>query len=106
MREPVIGIDLGTTYSAVAVMEEGRPRIIPKRAGLRLTPSMLADGIRFWNGVIWETVAGTEALPLAGCPDEDTPNRNGVLDPGEDLNTNGRIEAGNIARRNEHLHVR
>jgi len=42
MREPVIGIDLGTTYSAVAVMEEGRPRIIPNRAGLRLTPSMIA----------------------------------------------------------------
>src|SRR5262245_58465103 len=42
MREPVIGIDLGTTYSAVATMEEGRPRIIPNRAGLRLTPSMIA----------------------------------------------------------------
>src|SRR5437868_1726844 len=42
MREPVIGIDLGTTYSAVAIMEEGRPRIIPNRSGLRLTPSMIA----------------------------------------------------------------
>src|SRR5438552_863146 len=42
MREPVIGIDLGTTYSAVATMEEGKPRIIPNRAGLRLTPSMIA----------------------------------------------------------------
>jgi len=42
MREPVIGIDLGTTYSAVATMEDGRPRIIPNRAGLRLTPSMIA----------------------------------------------------------------
>src|SRR5262245_13147282 len=42
MHEPVIGIDLGTTYSAVATMEEGRPRIIPNRAGLRLTPSMIA----------------------------------------------------------------
>src|SRR4051812_23681217 len=42
MREPGIGIDLGTTYSAVAVTEEGRPRIIPNRAGLRLTPSMIA----------------------------------------------------------------
>jgi molecular chaperone DnaK len=42
MREPVIGIDLGTTYSAVATMEEGRPRIIPNRQGTRLTPSMVA----------------------------------------------------------------
>jgi len=42
MREPVIGIDLGTTYSAVATVEEGKPRIIPNRAGLRLTPSMIA----------------------------------------------------------------
>src|SRR3954470_22878817 len=41
MREPVVGIDLGTTYSAVAAMEEARPRIIPNRAGGRLTPSMV-----------------------------------------------------------------
>jgi hypothetical protein len=54
------------------------------------------DGTRVWNGTIWETVAGLEALPLAGCPDEDI-NRNGILDPGEDLNANKRIEAGNIA---------
>lgn len=54
------------------------------------------DGVRKWNGKIWETVIGTEALPTAGCPDEDV-NHNGVLDPGEDLNANGKIEAGNIA---------
>jgi hypothetical protein len=54
------------------------------------------DGARAWNGVTWETVPGTEALPLIGCPDEDI-NRNGILDPGEDLNANSRIEAGNIA---------
>jgi hypothetical protein len=54
------------------------------------------DGIRSWNGVIWQTVPGTDAKPLAGCPDEDI-NRNGILDPGEDLNANVRIEAGNIA---------
>src|SRR6185503_14617033 len=54
------------------------------------------DGTRVWNGVIWETVPGLEALPLIGCPDEDI-NRNGIMDPGEDLNANTRIEAGNIA---------
>src|SRR5688572_5966354 len=42
MREPVIGIDLGTTYSAVATMEDGKPRLIPNRQGTRLTPSMIA----------------------------------------------------------------
>jgi hypothetical protein len=55
------------------------------------------DGQRFWNGTVWQTAPGAQALPLAGCPDEDTPNHNGVLDAGEDLNNNGKIEAGNIA---------
>ncbi len=41
MYDPVIGIDLGTTNSAVATVEDGRPRVIPARAGGRLTPSTL-----------------------------------------------------------------
>jgi hypothetical protein len=54
------------------------------------------DGVRAWNGKIWETIPNVEAFPPQGCPDEDT-NRNGVLDtnPFEDTNHNGRIEAGN-----------
>jgi molecular chaperone DnaK len=44
MREPVIGIDLGTTYSAVATVEEGRPKVIVNRVGGRLTPSMIGFG--------------------------------------------------------------
>jgi molecular chaperone DnaK len=39
--EPVIGIDLGTTYSAVATLDSGRPLLIPSRAGARLTPSVV-----------------------------------------------------------------
>ena len=39
--EPVIGIDLGTTYSAVATVEGGQPVIIPTRSGARLTPSVV-----------------------------------------------------------------
>jgi molecular chaperone DnaK len=39
--EPVIGIDLGTTYSAVATLEGGRPIVIPSRSGARLTPSVV-----------------------------------------------------------------
>ncbi|MHB8876144.1 MAG: Hsp70 family protein [Myxococcaceae bacterium] len=41
MREPFIGIDLGTTFSAVATVEDGRPHLIPNREGGRLTPSMV-----------------------------------------------------------------
>lgn len=38
----IIGIDLGTTNSGVAVMEAGEPTIIPSSEGGRLTPSVVA----------------------------------------------------------------
>jgi molecular chaperone DnaK len=38
----VIGIDLGTTNSAMAVMEGGEPTIIPNSEGGRITPSVVA----------------------------------------------------------------
>jgi len=38
----VIGIDLGTTNSVVAVMEGGEPHVIPNQEGSRLTPSVVA----------------------------------------------------------------
>jgi len=41
-REPVIGIDLGTTNSVVATVQNGQPVVIPNRSGQRLTPSVVA----------------------------------------------------------------
>lgn len=38
----IIGIDLGTTFSAVAVMEGGSPKIIPTREGGNTFPSIVA----------------------------------------------------------------
>ncbi len=40
----IIGIDLGTTNSVVAVMEGGEPKVITNPEGSRLTPSVVAVG--------------------------------------------------------------
>ena len=55
MAEPVIGIDLGTTYSAVGIVEAGFPILLADEAGERLTPSVV------WFGP-GEVKAGRAAL--------------------------------------------
>lgn len=42
VKGQVIGIDLGTTNSAVAIMEGKTPRIIENAEGTRTTPSVVA----------------------------------------------------------------
>jgi len=51
----VLGIDLGTTFSAMAVIEGGEPKIIENREGARTTPSVVAHAK---NG---ETLVGVQA---------------------------------------------
>lgn len=60
--ERAIGIDLGTSYTVAAVVENGRVRILPNREGENLTPSVYAER---GNGV-----------PLVGMPAREVAARN------------------------------
>ena len=40
----IIGIDLGTTNSAVVFLEGGNPKVIPSHEGTNTTPSVVALG--------------------------------------------------------------
>ena len=42
VRGAVVGIDLGTTNSCVAVMEGGQAKVIENAEGARTTPSVIA----------------------------------------------------------------
>ena len=51
----VIGIDLGTTNSAMAVMESGEPIVIENNEGKRTTPSVVALNTKSDERFVGET---------------------------------------------------
>lgn len=58
----VIGIDLGTTNSVVAVMEGGEPTVITNQEGSRLTPSVVGfpKTVRGW----WANWQNVRRFPI------------------------------------------
>ena len=64
----VIGIDLGTTNSCVAVVEGGKPVVIPNAEGERTTPSVVAftkDGERLVGGAAKRQLAANSARTIS-----------------------------------------
>ena len=70
----VIGIDLGTTNSVVAVVEGGDPTVIPNQEGSRLTPSVVAvvesDGAIEQDDVLKSAYAGAADTGLSVLTDD------------------------------------
>ncbi|KAJ1423191.1 heat shock protein 70 family, partial [Ochromonadaceae sp. CCMP2298] len=62
-----IGIDLGTTYSCVAVWKNGRVEICPNEQGNRITPSYVA-----WNSGDGQRLVGDAAKNQAASNPENT----------------------------------
>ncbi len=63
----IIGIDLGTTNSCVAVMEGGQPKVIPNAEGLDTTPSVVG-----FNPKTGERLVGTAAKRQAVAQPKNT----------------------------------
>lgn len=55
-KDPVVGIDLGTTFSLVALVENGVPRVLRSRDGRALVPSVAA-----WDKASGEWIVGDRA---------------------------------------------
>jgi molecular chaperone DnaK len=56
----VIGIDLGTTNSCVAVIDGGKPVVIPNAGGYKTTPSRISQ-----DGSAWSATSPRQAITNA-----------------------------------------
>ena len=65
MASKIIGIDLGTTNSCVAVVEGGEPKVIINEEGTRTTPSVVA----FLKGGEEVLVGGTAKRQAVANPE-------------------------------------
>lgn len=83
-----------TTYSkqfSVYVTDANGVAVGNQLITLSVIPETYGKGFMFWSDPLWRVSSA------ATCLNEDTTSRNGVLDTGEDTNSNGQLTPGNVA---------
>jgi molecular chaperone DnaK len=105
----VIGIDLGTTNSVIAIIEGGKPQVIPNAEGLRTTPSIVAYTKK--NELLVGQIAKRQAVVnpentffsikrFIGCKNEEISEKSKELPYKviEDIKGNIKIECPNLSK--------
>ena len=89
----IIGIDLGTTYSCVAIMEGGKPAIIENSEGARTTPSVVAFSLKSGERLVGQ-LAKRQAV---------TNPRRTIQSIKREMGTNHRITIDNVIHTPEQI---